>query len=258
MNDDFIDRNIKQELTMKKIQLIIAGSLLAVSSVLQSCDIDNDDNSYIFQPTALVTVCPQEDESVLFQLDDSTRLNPVNLKKSPFGNKEVRALVNYSSVSDKPASPIQDVNVNWIDSIRTKMPVVMTGDEDKQFADDPLEIIKDWVTVAEDGYLTLRLRTVWGSGHIKHAVDLLYTGNTGEALEFELHHNANGDLTGNMGDALIAFNLNQLIADLPKPVKIVLKWNSFSGNKSAEFSMNSRRTLAKIMNHVPECTYRLE
>jgi len=240
---------------MKKIQLIIASSLLAFTTALQSCNIDNDD---ILQQTALVTVCPQNDESVFFQLDDSTRLNPVNMNKSPFGNKEVRALVNYSPVSEKSASPIQDINVNWIDSIRTKMPVIITGGEDENFADDPVEIIKDWVTIAEDGYLTLRLRTVWGSGHIKHAVDLLYTGNTEDALEFELRHNANGDLTGKVGDALIAFNLNQLIADMPKPVKIKLKWTSFSGDKSAEFSMNSRRTQVKNMENIPECTSRLE
>lgn len=258
MDDDFINVNFKRVLTMKKINLIIASSILAFTSVLQSCNIDNDDSYYILQPTALVTVCPQSDESVLFQLDDATRLNPVNMKKSPFGNKEVRALVNYSPVSDKSGSTIQDVNVNWIDSIRTKMPVMITGDEDEKFADDPVEIVKDWVTVAEDGYLTLRLRTVWGPGHKKHVVDLLYTGNAEGFLTFELRHNANGDLAGKNGDALVAFNLNQLIADMPKPVKIKLKWHSFSGNKSAEFSINSRTTSVKNMDNVPECTSRLE
>ncbi len=258
MCGDFIDRNIKRELAMKKSNLIIASALLAFTPILQSCNIDSDDSYYIMQPTALVTVCPQSDESVFFQLDDVTRLNPVNLKKSPFGNKEVRALVNYSPVSDKSDSPIQDVNVNWIDSIRTKMPVMVTGDYDKEFADDPVEIVKDWVTVAEDGYLTLRLRTVWGPGHNKHAVDLLYTGNTDGALSFELRHNANGDLEGNTADALVAFNLNQLIADMPKPVKIILEWHSFSGNKSAEFSMNSRKTSITNIDNVPECAGRLE
>jgi len=219
---------------------------------------DNDDSYGILQQTALVTVCPQSDETVLFQLDDVTQLNPVNMKKSPFGNKEVRALVNYSPVSDKSVSSIQDVNVYWIDSIRTKMPVMITGDEDKKFADDPVEIVKDWVTVAEDGYLTLRLRTVWGPGHKKHVVDLLYTGNTEEPLAFELRHNANGDLPGKEGDALVAFNLNQLIADMPKPVKIKLTWHSFSGNKSAEFSINCRKTPDENMDNVPECTNRLE
>lgn len=243
---------------MKKFHLIIASSLLAFASVLQSCDTDNDDNYYLWQPTALVTVCPQSDESVLLQLDDATRLNPVNMKKSPFGNKEVRALVNYSPVSDKPASSLQDVNVNWIDSIRTKMPVMITGDEDKQFADDPVEIVKDWVTVAEDGYLTLRLRTVWGPCHKKHTVDLLCTGNTEEDMTFELRHDANDDLTGRWGDALVAFNLNRLIADKPKPVKIKLRWRSFSGDKSAEFDLNSRKTSIMNPEEIRTCSGLLE
>ncbi len=232
---------------MKNFYLIIAACLLPLTSILQSCDTDNDDFNYLWQPTALVTVCPQSDESVFFQLDDATKLNPVNLKKSPFGNKEVRALVNYTMVSEESTAPIKDIKVNWIDSITTKMPVLVATEEDiDKFADDPVDIIKDWVTVAEDGYLTLRLRTVWGPGHKKHVVDLLYHENTEGPITIELRHNANGDLSGTMGDALIAFNLNQLIADMPKPVKIKLKWNSFNGEKSTEFDLNTRKV--SIMN----------
>ncbi len=50
-----------------------------------------------------------------------------------------------------------------MDSIRTKMPVVSAGENnDEKFGNDPIEIVKDWVTIAEDGYLTLRIRTKWG------------------------------------------------------------------------------------------------
>ena len=82
---------------MRKAKLLItAGLMLASALVFQSCDDDNNDVSYMWQPTALVTVCPQEDESVMLQLDNETRLRPVNMKKSPYGKKEVRALVNYN------------------------------------------------------------------------------------------------------------------------------------------------------------------
>lgn len=233
-----------------KLYFVISAALLFLSTgLLQSCDNDSDNYYYLMQPTALVTVCPQEDQSVVLQLDDATRLNPVNMKNSPFGSKEVRALVNYYPVSGDSESGMLSVNVNWIDSIRTKYPVNIAA-ETGPFANDPVEIVKDWVTVAEDGYLTLRLRTRWGNYGNIHIVNLLYDADD-NPLVFELSHNANGDLSGSMGDALVAFNLNDIIADMEKPVKITLKWNSFSGDKSAEFLLGTRSDLSAAMQDLP-------
>lgn len=233
--------------------LIMAGLFLSMG--LQSCDIDSDDSYSLLQPTALVTVCPQSDESVVLQLDNATQLIPVNLKKSPYGQKEVRALVNYSSVSEGSSSAVKSVNVNWIDSIRTKMPILVNAADEIKLANDPVEIVKDWVTVAEDGYLTLRLRTVWGDYRRKHTVDLIHYGSCASStLTFELRHDAAGDVTGNIGDALIAFNLNDIVKDLEKPVKIKLKWHSFSGDKSAEFSLGTRISGTYYMENLPQCT----
>ena len=241
---------------MTKLNTILSAGLLTLCSGLQSCDTCDNDGIYLWQPTALVTVCPQSDESVLFQLDDETTLNPVNIKKSPYGKKEVRALVNYTPVKENDAntaSPIVDVHVHWVDSIRTKMPVSITNPEDyADFANDPVEIVKDWVTVAEDGYLTLRVRTFWSPGH-KHSIDLLYDASAATPLTFELRHNAEGDFNIDMGDALVAFNLNEVIADMPQPVTITLKWNSFSGEKSTKFSLNGRK--AAIQDNASKPTY---
>lgn len=255
----FTDRNLNINNTMKliKINFLIAGGLL-LSIGLQSCDSDNDDSYALLQPTALVTVCPQPDKSVVLQLDDATQLIPVNIKKSPYGNKEVRALVNYSPVSEGSTYNIKNVNVNWIDSIRTKMPIIVNAEDDAKFANDPVEIVRDWVTVAEDGYLTLRLRTIWGSYGRKHAVDLIHDGNTTPPLTFELRHDASGDVYGNMGDALIAFNLNEIIKDLEKPVKIKLKWHSFSGDKSTEFTLDTRAERSSVHESLPQCNSLLQ
>ncbi len=228
---------------MRKAKLLItAGLMLASALVFQSCDDDNNDVSYMWQPTALVTVCPQEDESVMLQLDNETRLRPVNMKKSPYGKKEVRALVNYNLEQESASSAIQDVRVNWIDSIRTKLPVPGIGEDNaEKFGDDPIDIVKDWVTIAEDGYLTLRVRTVWGPGNKPHELNLLTGVNPDDPMEFELRHNANGDLSGTVGNALIAFNLNEVIGDAATPVKITLKWKSPAGDKSVEFDMSRRK-----------------
>lgn len=226
---------------MKTLKTTLCALTLATSLfAMQSCT-DGDDSMDLYRPTALVTVRPLSDGDFVLQLDESTVLNPVNLEKSPFGDKEVRALVNYTETSARGAS--RDVHINWIDSIRTKMPVPDLGDEnDERYGNDPIEIVKDWVTIAEDGYLTLRIRTEWGSGHTKHYINLLSGVNPDNPYEFELRHDANDDMGGNPGDALIAFNLNNLPREDGQEVTIKLNWQSFDGRKSAEFNLNFRES----------------
>ena len=199
--------------TLKKTSWALA--LVACALSLNSCNADNDDNVATLCPTALVTVYPSSSDGLTLQLDDSTTIVPSNMKTSPFGEKKVRALVNYkveSTVSGKP----YNVYVNWIDSIRTKLPVASQGsDDEKIYGNDPIEIVRDWVSVAEDGYLTLRIRTLWG-GKAKHTINLVSGVNKDNIYEFDLRQNAQGDTVGNTGDALIAFDLNSLWRNIPR------------------------------------------
>ena len=120
--------------------------MLATAAVtLTACD-NNDDPFYANSTTALVTVRPVEGGSFTMQLDHATALAPANLSQSPFGSKEVRALVNYTPVESE-RSNMRMVNVNWIDSIRTKMPVRdMGAQNDRLYGNDPVEIVRDWVS----------------------------------------------------------------------------------------------------------------
>ena len=111
---------------------------------------------------------------------------------------------------------------------------------DEVYGNDPIEIIRDWVTVAEDGYITLRIRTRWGTSGTNHYVNLLTGTNPDDPYEFELRHDANDDVWGEWGDALIAFNLNNLPRPNGDDVKIKLKWKSFDGDKTAEFDLKMR------------------
>ena len=76
-------------------KLLASVAVLASVMIFQSC-LDDDDNDYYRYalPNALVTVKPVADNSFFMQLDDSTTLLPVNMKNSPYGEKEVR-LVKY-------------------------------------------------------------------------------------------------------------------------------------------------------------------
>lgn len=239
---------------MKKFSLYIwVVGIMASLVSLTSCDIDSDYDE-VRRPTALVTVYPQGANGFYMQLDSVTTLVPTNLKSSPFGEKTVRALVNYNEESGSNGG-VKNVKVNWIDSIRTKLPVATTGEnDDKAFGNDPIEIVRDWVTVAEDGYITLRIRTIWGNGS-KHEINLVTGTNKDNVYELTLRHNANGDLQGRYADALVAFDLNSLYKNHGDKVKLRLNWQSFSGKKSLDVSLKMHSAKTKVMKErLPMCS----
>ena len=232
-----------------KIYSVFNKTLLFVGAIvctigLQSCLDDDDNNTYYLRyPNALVTVKGAADDAFFLQLDDKTTLLPTNVKASPFGDKEVRALVNYSEVNEPSGDYTKAVHINWIDSILTKPIAPDLGEEnDEVYGTDPVEIVNDWVTIAEDGYLTLLFRTIWG-GSKKHFVNLLLGQNPENPYEVEFRHNAYGDTYGSEGDGLAAFKLDELPDTEGKTVKLKLKWKSFSGEKSAEFDYCTRKSV---------------
>lgn len=241
---------------MRKLKMIMLGVwMTATAAVMQSC-LDDDDDNYTnnnFYPSAVVTVCPNEDNTSFYmKLDDTTRLNPTNMTKSPYGTKVVRALVNYTLVDDKNEGngtanlyvAQKDVKVNWIDSIRTKEMVPNLGEEnEKKYGNDQVEIVKDFVTVVEDGFMTLRLRTKT-TPNGKHEFNLVTGTDPKDPYKVVLYHNANGDIYGNAADGLIAFRLNDTLpATDGKEVTLTLEWNSYSGKKSTTFKYHTPNPL---------------
>lgn len=229
---------------MKTLKLFLMGAgVLFTSLTFQSC-LDDDDYYHggNWQANALVTVKPVSDKSFFLQLDDTTTLLPVNITSSPYGDKEVRALVNCREVNENSEGYSKAVYVNWIDSILTKQIAPDLGAKnDSVYGTDPVEIVKDWVTIAEDGYLTLRFRTLWGDRSKAHFVNLLVSQDPANPYEVEFRQNAYGDIHGAEGDGLVAFNLAKLPDTEGKTVKLKLKWKSFSGDKSVEFDYCTRK-----------------
>lgn len=225
---------------------------------LSSCvDLDDDKSYGRLIPNALVTIKPTSDNSFFMQLDDTTTLFPVNMTSSPYGEKEVRALVNYDYVKENNSEYSKAVHVNWIDSILTKAMAPDLGlENDSVYGTDPVEIIGDWVTIAEDGYLTLRFRTHYGNQGTRHFVNLLKGNNPENPYEVEFRHNAYGDVYGDFAYGLVAFRLDSLPDTEGKTVKLKLKWKSSGGEESAEFNYNSRKStpaspaLASVRNQI--------
>lgn len=225
-------------LSMMSLLLLVFAAM-----VTSSCDTDSDDSgNYYNLPTAIVTVKPGNATTQFYlQLDDSTSLLPTNISVSPFGEKEVRAYVNYRYTDDSPLIHNKAVQVNWIDSILTKRMVADMGEGNaKAYGNDPVEIVKSFETCAEDGYLTIRFRTTWGNQK-SHTVNLSWTKDEKGNLIAEFHHNANGDTSTRTADGIVAFRLDDEFNASDKPYEITLKWKSFSGEKTTTFKYIPRK-----------------
>ncbi|HHU41982.1 MAG TPA: hypothetical protein GXZ44_06740 [Fermentimonas caenicola] len=227
---------------MKTTKFLLASLFVMSMIILPSCLDDDDYDMSLRYPNALVTVKETADDKLFFQLDDQTTLLPVNINTHPYGGKEVRALVNYKEVDVPSGDFDKAVHVNWIDSIRTKPMAPNLGDQnDEKYGNDPVEIVRDWVTIAEDGYLTLRFRTLWSNMGVTHHVNLIPTNNPENPYEVEFRHDAKGDVGGRMGDGLVAFKLDDLPDTEGETVKLKLIWNAFNGvTKSVEFDYKTR------------------
>ena len=127
---------------------MVMATMLATMS-FQSC-LDDDDDNAVNYPNALVTLKTNPADGTFFmQLDDSTTILPTNMKTSPYGNKEVRALANFKIGEGQSGHYSKSAYVNWIDSIRTKAMAPNLGDKnDATYGTDPVEIVRDWTTVA--------------------------------------------------------------------------------------------------------------
>ncbi len=234
-----------------------AAALMAVAFSVQSCD-DDDDVYYYYgawMPNAIVTVKPLDNGSCYMQLDDSTTLLPVNVPKAPYGDKEVRALVNFQPVATSSASYDKAVYINAMDSILTKQMAPNLGDEenDRVYGNDPVDIVHDWVTISEDGYLTLHFRAPWTLDAQPHFVNLISTDNPEDPYELEFRHNAYGDTAGHEEDGLVAFRLDSLPDTEGQTVKLTLKWRSDGGEESMQFDYCTRKNTvtATVMSAQP-------
>ncbi len=228
---------------MKNVYRIFLSIGLLGSLLLASCQKQDNETYY----SALVTVKPNADNTeVYFQLDDNTQLFPVNITASPYGKEEMRAFTTYRMAKDnekKSSVTCQQIYVNVLNSILTKDTAENLGEAAniKAYGNDAVEIVNDWVTIAEDGYLNLRFRTYWG-GVSAHTVNLVYDGDDENPYHVSFYHDANGDLAGRLADGLVAFRLTELPDTHGETVDLTMEWNSFSGYKKAVFKYCTRKS----------------
>lgn len=239
---------------MKNFNRLFIAAALALP-FFAACSTETPDYSSTY-PNALVTVKPvsegieipgQSDKATFYlQLDDENALLPTNVSKSP-SKLEARAL-GYIKMSDKLPEGVDKekfqgtAEIVWIDTILTKKPVefVEGVDLDKEYGEDPVEIMNNWRTVVEDGYITFEFMTYWGYSGKKHEVNMILGTNPENPYEIVFRHNAHGDISGNQGTGIVAFSLKDLPDTKGEEVDLTLKWQSFSGDKSTKFKYRTR------------------
>ena len=234
---------------MKKTVLIIAAFAAALS--LTSCLKDDTQDISKFYANALVTVKHTPQGEFFLQLDDNTTAKTSNLSKSPYGDKQVRALANISDKGEYVPSAEGGadfdrlVEVNWIDSIRTKALVETLGsreEDEKEWGNAPIDVIANWVTILEDGYVTLAFCGLWGDPSEKHMISLVSGTNPEDPYYLELMHNPLNDRYeyGNAYEAtgVIAFDLSSLPPIESDDVELKIHYKSLHfGEKTIRFAL---------------------
>ena len=217
---------------------ILSFVLLVLPLFLQSCKKEED---LVRVSTAIATLKPNPAlNSVVFKVNDKLFLYPVNISDREISTEERRVLIEFRKPKESEALPMSSVGpqiyVTWIKLILTKPLAEDLGEEGniEEYGQDPVEIVKDWMTLAEDGYMNICFRTMWG-GRATHYINMVYTPEPDNPYCVTLYHDAQGDYPDHSADALVAFKLDGLPDTNGQTVALKVKWMSFSGAKSTTF-----------------------
>ena len=193
---------------------------------------DNATGEYM----AILTVKKTPTDSVYFQLNDSTTIYAANYQNN-YSRME-RVFCDITVTNRKVGRFNYTGNINWLEPL----------DEGKVTADasvkgsDGLDILNDWMTGVEDGYLTVHYSTWWGKSPVQHDFYLVTGANSADPYEVELRQNANGDKKDDQGDSLICFDINSLPDTGGQYKTLTLKWTTSGGSASEkEFKFKTRK-----------------
>ena len=210
-------------------------SVLLGLALLSSCakeemahEIDNGGEYGEYKDyTAIVTVHKSPTDTVYFQVDDTTRLYPYNFQSGYRGIE--RIVCGITVYSSKVRNYGYDTYVQWYDQLDkgTFANVKPSG------ANDGLDIISDWMTSCEDGFLTLHYSTRWGFKSVPHTFTLVAGQNPSDPYEVLLVQDANGDEKKQTADSVVYFDINSLPDTGDTYKTLTLKWTD-SGGKTAE------------------------
>ena len=186
--------------------------------------------------TAIVSVRVSPTDTVYFQADEQTRLFPRRDRDSFRGLERILCGVRISNETVPNYGFLTEVL--WFDSLDKGT----TTSAASVVGDDPVEVLSDWMTSCEDGYLTLHYEAWWGERTMPHAFNLVTGLNPDDPYEVWLRHDAKGDSRKKKADSLVYFDLQSLPDPGDGSVTLTLKWKNGEGKTlDKPFTFKSRR-----------------
>lgn len=142
-----------------------------------------------------------------FQLDAVSIGYIVNPEEVADVADGTRVFLMYKSywADDKPSFCTESVWVDWV--LPLDVGTVGTGTATPS---DPVDIVLDWVSSLEDGFLTLHY-VIPASGNVKHGFTLY---KTDDPARFVLVHDAKGETEGSLTDGIVCFPVEDLLPDM--------------------------------------------
>ena len=227
-----------------KRYLNIIISVLGTLWLASSCSMEADEfgNSIYNNPdasadfTAILTVKKTPTDSVYFQLNDSTTIYAADYQRQ-FTRME-RVICGITVTNTSVGRFKYKGYINWIESLDEG---VVTPDSSVP-GTDGLDILDDWMTSVEDGFLTLHYSTWWGANPVRHDFYLVIGINPEDPYEVELRQNCNGDRKDEEGDSLVCFDINSLPDTGGQYTTLTLKWTTSGGAASEKkFKFKTRK-----------------
>ena len=199
---------------MKRNRLHIGGCVLGLVLALSGCaKMERDSNkdrlseAFATEPLLAIGTFRIQEEMPTVRIDTSTWAFITNREELPDFQDGTRIFFEYSTwkAHGFPDFCTEAVYVHWASALEK-------GDirYDMQASEgDPVDILTDWITTLEDGFLTIHY-SVYASGSVQHTFSLYPTASP---YEFRLVHDAHGDRTGNQTDGVICFPVGDILPD---------------------------------------------
>lgn len=225
---------------MKLIPIISA----CLMPLLFSCAMGTDEAAYANKEfsggngiqTAIATLKNSADGTVYLQLDEHTTMLPLSLPIE-YGGMQ-RIVCQFTFVQGAENGFDCCGQVLWAEAIDEG--ALIHGSVPSS---DGLDIIGDWMTCVEDGYLTVHFRALWGQTGIRHNFTVVSGTDPYDPYVLTLVHDAAGDAQDvREEEALVCFDINSL-PDTGEDYKtLTLKWITLEGDVSAKtFGFRTRR-----------------
>lgn len=194
---------------MKRLSLILCAMLIAVLPVLQSCD-DNDGYSLGNFTVRMATVRIVSGNTYYLEIDNGRTLWPAATQIP--GYKPIdgqRVVADYTLLSDEFQGYDHAIRVNYLSDVLTKTVESLTGENEADFGDDPVEIYNMWVGA---NYLNVEFQYFLPS-KTRHLVSLVQNTTVespdDDYIHLEYRYNTYDDVTNRKRWGIVSFNLGE-------------------------------------------------